>query len=390
MNGIISLISDFSIHCVLEDGRVSLAHLMEFSHFVDLYVLEDDIYLDEDAIEVYLAAFNDDPDNPLKRLTSIEFPSLTWSIFEISDNTRAIYDAAPLNHTFSMGSYEYWTNLSQKEKQTVLSTDQLKGPMWHSREGLLACSKALHLYIENALEELGKTTLTIMPSSRNLLPFLEVFHQMDTPALTLYNAVSNIHRKSLEGVLALTRPRTVYLPPLLTILLSRCQKRSELPRRLIELRAEFTAFRRAVRDWFSQMDQAESLKDKILIREELDNTISNLLKHYENKRRGFYKQVAGAFISAVEDGDVKKMITKPAFAMIKEGVTSLLPEMISVRRFTGLIDLMDQALEVNNYSGLLSRVFGDTLNISQQEVTEAKRYKHYLQSKYNLALPLPI
>jgi hypothetical protein len=81
-----------------------------------------------------------------------------------------------------------------------------------------------------------------------------------------------------------------------------------------------------------------------------------------------------------EEGDVEKVVRKPAFTMIKEGVTSLLPEMISVRRFTELIDPMVQALEVNDYAGLLSRVLGDALDISQQEVTEAKRYKHYLQS----------
>jgi hypothetical protein len=36
MSGIISLLDDFSIDGVLSNGRISLGHLMEFSHFVDL------------------------------------------------------------------------------------------------------------------------------------------------------------------------------------------------------------------------------------------------------------------------------------------------------------------------------------------------------------------
>lgn len=387
MNGIISLVSDFSIACVIE-GRVSLAHLMEFSHFVDLYVLEDQIYLEGASIDVNLTPFKDDTNCPLKEIKYEEYPELAFAVAMVSDRTLDIYNAAPRNYTFSMESYEYWTTLSQKEKQSICHPADLKTEEIPQRKGLLSYSNSLNRYIQIVLEELGKTTFTLMPSSRNLVPFLEVFHQTETPALLLYSIVAGAHRKVIEGVLALARPRMVYLPPLLSILLSRCSNRSEIPYRLIELRSEFADFRHSVTEWFNELDQAESLRDKCQIRDELDNTIVNLVKHYENKRRGFYKQVAGAFVSAAEDGDLKKMLTKPAFALIKEGVTSVFPEMLSVRRFTGLIDLMDQALDISNYSSLVSRIFGDSYDVSQQEITEAKRYTQYLQTKYKIGAPL--
>lgn len=389
MGGILSLVNDFSISCVFE-GRVSLAHLMEFSHFVDLYVLEDDIYIHEAAKSVNLSELDGDPDNPLRPYRLTEFHGLAAAASDVADYTGSLYDYAPVNYTFSMGAYDYWTTLSPRERESVAHPAEV-GIEGHrqGRPALLAYSHALHRNIERALEELGKTTLTIMPSSRNLLPFLHVFHQMDTPALKLYNEVSEPHRKAVEDILALTRPRAVYLPPLLSVLLARCEKRADIPRRLIELRAEFADLRRSIKEWFEQLDGAGSIKEKIEVRDELDEAVSSLARHYEQKRAGFYKQVTGAFISAAEDGDLKKMLVKPAIEVLKEGVSNMLPDMLSVRRFTGLIDLMDEALNVENYSAILTRVFGERLDISQKEITEAKRYKQYLQTKYDLGLQLP-
>jgi len=367
---------------------------MEFSHFVDLFVLEDVIYFAPQTLVEDLAPFVELADSPLCVLPK---QKLSQTIYSISEYTRDIYDAVPAKHSFSMKSYDYWVNPSVRQRleearsipidwSAVLRNLRQPGP--RSYEELLGSCQALQYVIKKSLEELGKTRLTIMPSSRNLLPFLDVFHQMDTPALLIYDKITAEHRKSIEDILALTRPRTVYLPPLLSVLFSRCSKRSELPTRLMELRAEFADFRRSVKDWFNELDQASTIREKVEIRKDLDQAISSLLKHYEYKREGFYKQVAGAFVSAAEEGDLKKMLIKPAFAVLKEGMTNVLPDAISVRRFTGLIDLMDQALNVESYGNLLERLFGRSLDISQEEITEAKHYKYYIQTKYGVGVPL--
>jgi len=63
--------------------------------------------------------------------------------------------------------------------------------------------------------------------------------------------------------------------------------------------------------------------------------------------------------------------------------------MLSVRRYTGIIDLMDEALKIKEYENLLVKVFGDNLDISQQEITNIKAYRKYIASTYNIGLTSP-
>lgn len=102
-HGIISLVSDFSISCVIEGGRVSLAHLIEFSHFVDLYVLEGPVFLDATSLSIGLPFFDNDPNCPLKALPQND---LSDAVYRVAQHTREIYDAAPTNYTFAIESYD--------------------------------------------------------------------------------------------------------------------------------------------------------------------------------------------------------------------------------------------------------------------------------------------
>jgi predicted DNA-binding protein len=385
MNGIVSLISDFSVSCVLEDGRISLAHLMEFSNFVDLYVLENDVYVDASAKDVTYLAFGDDKTCPLHKL---EDNKLTNAVFAVSDSTRALYDWAP-SRAFDINSYDYWLKLSKNDK------DKVPNVLSHSEEfkernGLLVSSKRLEGYIRLTLEELSKSSLTLMPSSRNLLPFLDVFHQIDTPALLMYRELASQHREMVEKkILPFIRPRKVYLPPLLTVLLSRCEKPTDIPRRLIELRGELQDFREGVNNWLTEFDKATSLKEKIEVRDEFDDAISTMSKRFRETRTTIIKELIGSALEGVEDGDYKKIITKPAFRLLEEGITNIIPDKLMTRRFTGLVDLMDQALKVKDNMQILEKVFGEKLDISQQEITNVKQYRKNLASKFNLDVPMP-
>jgi hypothetical protein len=394
-DGIISLASFPSVDFVM-DGRVSFAHLMEFSHFVDLYVLEDKVYINDIDFDIFLSYgswaprelvghqyFEDDKDSPLRILPK---GGLTEAIGHISDLTLRIYDAAPVNFSFSLGSYDYWLALGPNEKR------DLRRPSYDdygTRVDLLYQSQRLAENIDIAIEELAKTRFTLMPSTRNLLPFLDCFHQIDTPAQSLYRAATLAQRDLLSQVISLTRPRAIYLPPLLTTLLSRCQSRREIPRRLIELRAEYAPFRTEIRSWLTELDSAQTLADKLKLQRELQAATERLIASASQRRVGFYKQVTGAFIDAAEEGDPTKMITKPAFAVLREAATTLVPEFLSVRRFTGLIDLLSESLEVQSHKGLLSRVFGSSLDISQKEITEALRYRKVVAEKYGIPLMVP-
>jgi hypothetical protein len=390
--GIVGIFDYMSISIALDGGRMSLAHVMEFSHFVDLYLLEDRVYLDDSLRRIGLGEkdkagefrswFDDDPSSPL---TSLPEDELSNAVYNLSIATSGLYNYAPRRrYTFDLDSYKYWLTPSDTPRP-----DSERVHHWSDAERLAAESFDLDRNIEIALEELANTRLTLMPSTRNLLPFLHKFHQIDTPALALYRSLSTVHREKLEGVLALTRPRTVYLPPLLTVLLSRCEKREDIRRRLIELRDELADFRSAVAEWLARMDAAWSVKEKAAIRAELDACLQAACQQFGGQRRGVYKELLGAVVDGAEDGNPVKVFTKPAAVAIKQLLTATGPEALAARRVTGLVDLLEQSLDVFENSVLLRRVFGDTLDISQFEITEAKRYQAELARRYGVGETLP-
>ncbi|MEO0529533.1 MAG: hypothetical protein AAF266_03040 [Planctomycetota bacterium] len=254
---------------------------------------------------------------------------------------------------------------------------------------MLRSSDSLDKSIEKSLEALSQTSLTVMPSTRNLLPFLDRFHQHETPVLKVYREVAASHRLAVEDLLSLIRPRRVYLPPLLSILLSRCKGVPDIPRQLIRLRSEFSDFRTTMADWFAELDNATSLRDKLEVSRELSSANAALVDRIEGKRQGVYKEVAGAFVDAAEDGSPTKLVTKPIFALVRQGVTTVAPDVFALRRYTGMIDLIDKSLEIKDYTSLLARVFGDSLCISQSEITAARRYREFVEKKYGIPLVGP-
>lgn len=385
MTNNVSLISTLNAELVLTGGRVSLANLIDFSHFLDLYTLEETFYLSSDA-NIWLNPgdlFRDDPDCPIRILPE---SALNDAVKLIDEHTQYLYNAAPTNFTFSIGSYEYWTDAAARAEAANIGDDYV--PM--ERTHLLSVSHNLHISVEKALESIATTRTTLIPSVRNLIPFLSVFHEFDTPAIRLYQQIADVHRVSVESVMSLVRPRSVYLPPLLSVLLNRCRTRDDLIPRLVELRAELREFRTATAAWFERLDQAETMRDKVEIGNELITATEHLTSRYASDRRiGIYKQLAGAVTDAAEDGSLGKMITKPTFALIKHAVAELAPEAISLRRFTGLVDILDEAFASPDQCRLLTSVFGNALDVSQRELTEAKKYRQLLRAEFDVSVPHP-
>ena len=95
-------------------------------------------------------------------------------------------------------------------------------------------------------------------------------------------------------------------------------------------------------------------------------------------------------LDAAEDSDPVKPATKPAFAIVRHGMQAIPPDVWTTRRFTGLVDLLDEALRIEDYSSLLARIFGDSLDISQGEIAEARRYRDAIMSGYGFEWRSPI
>lgn len=355
---------------------------MEFSHFVDLYVLEDSFYVDESMLNTEYEVFKQDPNCPIR---VIQNDRLSNTVDFIGSAILDIYDAAPTNYTFSLDSYEYWLNETSRRD----IPDKRFTEPGYSRADLLYASHNLQNLIDTALEEVAKTKATLIPSPRSLLPFLAAFHEFDTPALNIYRAVADVHQIEIESVKRLLRPRTVYLPPLLSVLLSRCSSKYEIATRLIELRQELADFRATTAQWLYDLDATSSLQDKIAISREIQEVTNTLTKKFSKRRIGFYKELTGSVIEAAEDGSLTKMVTKPALKLLSKGITEIAPDLLQLRRFTGLIGLFDEAFATSDHGSLLCRIFGDKLDISQKEVTEARKYREKIMSLYNISIPQP-
>jgi hypothetical protein len=371
----LAIINSLALEIILSGWRVSLANLMELSHFVDLYVLQDKVYFEEAALETdsYLIKLSkEDPTFPFEKLEEDEKSFLS----NVSEWALEIYNCS--SYKFSHESYDYWMSSSTNRKKATIPQS---GDFGTPKALLYSCNE-LERGIRDVIELLGSTKSTIIPSPQTLLPFLDSFHQTETPALKIYKQVVKTHKEEVNKLLELIRPRTVYLPPLLTILLSRCENYKDIPKRLIELRAEFSPFRLEISSWFKEFDDAKTLRDKLEIQVGLDRVIDALTKRFLDRRTSFYKQTSGALISAIEEGDMKGMLTKPVAAFVKEGVTNFLPDKLLIRRFTGIIDLLDKSLDVKSYGDLLSKVFGKSLDISQSEITSAKIYSKNISKQY--------
>jgi hypothetical protein len=125
------------------------------------------------------------------------------------------------------------------------------------------------------------------------------------------------------------------------------------------------------------------------IRAEIDSSIMKVIKRLESKRVAFYKEAVGMMVDAIQEGDIRKAVLKPTFSILKKGLTDWVPDLLATKRFTGLVDLLSETLELKSYEDLLSKVFGSSLDISPLELSEARRYRQHIISTYGISLPTP-
>lgn len=389
MHGIISLLSDFSIYTILHGTRISLAHLIEFSNFIDLYILEDEILVDSYGKEHGYFEYHKLQNSPIKFITD---SALNDAVSNVSLGTREIYDLSPVNNfTFSFDSYEYWTEYSNIKRRELMEIHMKKFTNFiNSKDEPLTQLDQLHSSSERmdkgimkTLEQLSNTKFALTPSTRNLLPFLDAFHQIETPTQKMYKKIAIKHKRAVEKILQFQRPRMIYLPPLLSILLSRCSAAKDIPVKLRELREEYSQLRKEISELLSEMNQVRNLKEQFEIRSLFENTINENAKKYEKRQKGFYKNVSGAFLDAFDDGDLTDIVSKPAVAIAKEGL-NYLPNVVKTKRLTGFVNLLDDSFKVFDYQKLLVKVFKDRLDISQYEITQIKKYYNYIENNYQI------
>jgi hypothetical protein len=166
----------------------------------------------------------------------------------------------------------------------------------------------------------------------------------------LYSHIAKAFKIKISRLERILNTHFIYTPPLLTILLNESTDKSELLQKLCWLRAEFSDLREITNDYEEEITKADSLKDKLEIIENLENSQKALsLKMSHKKHKSLVRRVWD--------------ITKEAslWKGLAKGVDSLVEtfeQRRALRRVHRYMDMYDLAISAKQYEDLLPKVFG--------------------------------
>lgn len=209
-------------------------------------------------------------------------------------------------------------------------------------------------HINYMANELGRATnllgLSVSPGSA----FDQLFRRDVNSysfARRAYLEVSSTHQE-LAAKLQLWSTRTaIDVPPLLSILLSRCKSRELLISELVALRLEFSDLRRSLREAQNSFDSAASLNERIRAVERIETLRRTLLK---KATKNTASSVVQRTWSIVKKGSIIGILTELADLVLDFGGERQLVG--GLRRF---VDIERLALSGDLSSSSISRLFGN-------------------------------
>lgn len=156
------------------------------------------------------------------------------------------------------------------------------------------------------------------------------FFKMVTPSMRLYGKLADIHNVKVEKLLKHRGYHEISIPPLTSILLSRCNDRTDFPAQLRKLRSEFQDLRDAGRSHEQRIENASTLGEQIKAIEEFDEfweVFSKKTKH--RTTRLIYR-----FWDIVKEGSPMKCFTKTV-----DNLVAWDQDQFILNRYKGLMDI---------------------------------------------------
>lgn len=121
-------------------------------------------------------------------------------------------------------------------------------------------------------------------------PFVALNHQPSKSLVQIfYDRLKDLRDKQIKRLLELQEPWTHTVPPLTSILLQRCKTREELPTELIRLREEFKSLRESLATFQKQSEEAETLKEKLELRKDFQNSLDLFTRRAKVRRKRIMK-----------------------------------------------------------------------------------------------------
>ena len=193
-------------------------------------------------------------------------------------------------------------------------------------------------------------------------PFMQPFIALqvqpsDLFSKVFYEELKNTREHEVKNILELNEPWVLFLPPLTTILLQRCNRIEDLPMEMIKLRNEFQNIRESFSSFQKDFNDAKLIKEKIELKKDFLHSIELFRSKVTAPKKRFVKTVldftADHSVNALANdfsGPVKSIVQKISEFVYQKKIC---PWVCS------FADLYEKSLDIDVNSNLIEKVFGE-------------------------------
>jgi hypothetical protein len=369
--------------------------LNSLNTFVEAYVLTDSIYISSrDAMHLNLAipAFPDG--RPiLKMLTQdgilrfiVEGPD------HLRDDTGTVIYAFEIPEGRTVQNDDEWfkkycSDVERKYLSGLIPSYDIGTVPDRTPLLILGRAKGTQHYavtmVDRNVSKCIQSVLSLSAGSRlhPALPLYAVkaqasFFAATTPSRSLYEKLAEIHNVKVEALLKYRGYRQIPIPPLASILLSRCKARTDIPTQMKQIRSEFQDLRDAGRAHERRLESASSLGEQLDAMAEFDefwDVFSKKTKHQTT--RLIYRMW-----DIVKEANPLKWFTKTVDLMVAWDQDQFI-----LNRYKGLMDVWRLTRNIPSVQSQLrdvERVFGTTI-----AANEWKRYVAFADEVNRMMFP---
>lgn len=207
-------------------------------------------------------------------------------------------------------------------------------------------------YIPEEIEDLIKIARSFemdFVTCPEWLPFVYPNETTTSISFRLYNEIAKLHKLKIENLIEISRPKAIYIPPLLSIVLQRCKSRENFLDVLLDVRQEYTSYRDSANIMQDQMSCSETIGEQLRILAEYESSIKALANKIDRPKPRLLQIVWNAFKKTTPNGIVTEALDNLYQCDI---------ERQRLNRVEGFFDIWSSAMNVESYFNQIERVFG--------------------------------
>jgi hypothetical protein len=200
---------------------------------------------------------------------------------------------------------------------------------------------------------------------------IEKSHHVYSLLFKAYAELSNSLRKEFEELQQYLKTNTVFVPPIMAMVLERASKPEDIVEIALELKDRFRPLREAFKEYEYKIgDPSLSLKNSLHAIKELKHSLEQLTSDQNTGnfivsewRDGLSLLPDSDSLESIDTGLTKVFLGKPLEWIVNR---------IKNRKIIGLFNLKKEFLNIQDYHRLIRKVFSHELK--EQELKEAEQY----------------